>query len=248
MNKLIIDIGNTYIKGCYGNRNLYGVQSSAYSKNEFKKYFKIFLGKFVKKPGSVFIITQNIYLIPLLKKILYAKFGNIKVVTPKIDFDYPFKVSYSKTLGFDRYYAVAGAYFKYNTYRNILVIDMGTATTFNLFTDSSFKGGMISAGIPVSANVLSVITTLPEIKLNKVFNLVNSDTKNAINSGIIYQQKYFIEKVIASYRKVYRNLLTVITGGGYKYLLNNIEGIDVYEKNLVLEGINFIINWKYAEK
>jgi len=248
MNKLIFDIGNTYIKGCYGNGNIHGVQRSFYSKNELRKYFKAFLGKFSKNPGSVYIITQNSYLIPSLKKIIYEKFGDIRVEKPEIDFEYPLKVSYSKTLGYDRYYAAAGAYFKFNAYRNILVIDMGTATTFNLLSDGVFKGGMISPGVPAAAGIISGITTLPEIKFKKEINLINSDTKNAINSGILFQQKYFIEKSVASYRKINKGLLCIITGGGYKYLTNNIEGIDVYEKNLVLEGINFIINWKYAGK
>ncbi|MCU0373481.1 MAG: type III pantothenate kinase [Ignavibacteria bacterium] len=247
MNKLIIDIGNTYIKGCYGNGTIYGVQRSVYSKREFKKYFNSFIEKFRKKPESVFVVTQNTYLIPHLKKIICSAYGNVRVGIPKIDFKSPLKVSYSKTLGNDRYFAAAGAFFKFNTYRNIIVIDMGTATTFNLISDGVFRGGMISPGITTAARILSDITTLPEIKLKKGINPVNSDTINAINSGILLQQKYFIEKCVVSYRKIYKGLLTVITGGGYRYLLNNIEGIDVYEKNIVLEGINFIINRKYAE-
>ncbi|MCI0472787.1 MAG: type III pantothenate kinase [Ignavibacteria bacterium] len=248
MNNLIIDIGNTYIKGCYGNYTIYGVHRTVYSKNEFKKYFKTFIGKFRKKPDSVFVITQNSCLIPHLKKIIYQAYGNIQVQIPEIDFNSPLKVTYSETLGYDRYFGAAGAYFKFNTYRNIIVIDMGTATTFNLVSDGIFKGGMISPGIAAAAGILSDITTLPEIKFKKRINLVNSDTTNAINSGILYQQKYFIEKCVASYRKIYKGLISVITGGGYKYLLNNIEGIDAYEKNIVLEGINFIINRKYAGK
>jgi pantothenate kinase type III len=40
----------------------------------------------------------------------------------------------------------------------------------------------------------------------------------------------------------------VITGGAYKYIEGKIEGIDLYEKNLVMEGINFIINSNYDRK
>jgi pantothenate kinase type III len=248
MNKLIFDIGNTYLKGCYGRENVYRIQRSSYSKPEIRRQFKEFLGRFPKRPDAVFVITQNRKLIPLVKSALYFKFPNIVIEIPEINFNSPLKVSYANTLGQDRYYASAGAFIKFNTYRNILVIDMGTATTVNFVSNGVLKGGMISPGGPASAVALAELTTLPEIKLKNKFKLINSDTENAINSGIILQQKYFIENTIRSYKKIYNNLLTVITGGGYKYLEGNIEGVDVYEKNLVLEGINFIINLSYGGK
>ena len=244
MHKLIFDFGNTNLKGCYGRENIYGIQRLFYDKYELRKQFRGFLEKFQKRPDAVFIITQNRNLFPSVKSVLYSKFPNIRIEIPEIDFNKPLKVFYENTLGKDRYYAAAGAFFKYNSYADILVIDMGTATTVNLVSKGVFKGGIISPGIPAASATLAASTTLPEIKMKKDFKLINRDTINAINSGIILQQKYFIESIIQSYKNMYKNLLTVITGGGYRYIEGKINGVDVYEKNLVLEGINFVINSK----
>lgn len=248
MNKLIFDIGNSFIKGCYAGNQIYGVRRIPYSKPEFGKYFREFIAKFKKRPDAVFIITQNENLISTVKSAVNSVFPQIGIETPGIDFKTPLKVSYTNTLGQDRYYASAGAFFKFITYKNILVIDMGTATTVNFISNGIFKGGMIAPGIPAAAVSLAGSTTLPLIKLRNNFKLINTDTLNSINSGIILQQKYFIESTVKSYKKNYRDLLTVVTGGGYKYIKGKIDGIDVYEKNLVLEGINFIINSNYDRK
>lgn len=152
----------------------------------------------------------------------------------------PIKIDYAETLGSDRICSAVGAYSKFKDKKSILIIDLGTATTFNIVSDGVFKGGMISTGIRTSAEALMNKTTLPKVILSSKVKLINNDTHNAIISGIVLQQVLFIQKAIEEYKKLYKGLYVVSTGGGAEIIKKHETGIDKYEPNLVLEGLNQI--------
>jgi pantothenate kinase type III len=83
-------------------------------------------------------------------------------------------------------------------------------------------------------------TTLPKVFLNAQAKLINNETEGAIVSGIVFQQVLFVQKAIEEYRKLFKDLYVVATGGGSEIIKQYKTGIDKFESNLVLEGLNHI--------
>lgn len=246
MKRLLIDIGNTRIKGCIASDMRLGkVVSKIYDKSDIIKDYTSFFSQFIpktkiSKSNSTF---ENIY-ISLLDRTLHTRISSIssEYETNFINTSthLPIKLEYTRTLGNDRICSAVGAYMKFKGKKNLLIIDFGTATTFNVVSKGVFKGGMISTGIKTSADALMSKTTLPKVFLSSDVKLINNETEGAIISGIVFQQVLFIQKAIEEYRKLFKDLYVVATGGGLEIIRSHKTGIEKFEPNLVLEGLNHI--------
>ena len=210
--------------------------SFIYSKNKFKNQFSALLNKYNGLFDELYISTLD----KEYKIIIKSKVNKYKVNFVNNKSLLPIKIDYSNTLGSDRVCSAVGAFMKFPGYKNILVIDMGTATTFNIVSNGVYKGGMISAGLKTASEGLLKSTTLPKVILTGNIKLINKNTKDSIISGLVYQQVLFIEKVIEMYKRKFKNLLVVITGGVSQIIGKNIEGVNKIELNLVLMGLNQI--------
>lgn len=245
MKRLLIDIGNTRIKGCIANDlHLGKIISKMYDKLDFTKEYSDFLAQF-KPKGKISRIntTFDTVYITVVDKSLYAKLifltSEYKTFIISTKTNLPVKIDYSDGLGSDRICSAVGAYMKYKNKKNLLVIDFGTATTLNIILKGIYKGGMISTGIKTSADALMKKTTLPKVFLTSDVKLINNETVGAIISGIVLQQVLFIQKAIEEYRKLFNNLFVIATGGGSEIIIKHKTGIDMFEPNLVLEGLNY---------
>ena len=124
--------------------------------------------------------------------------------------------------------------------KNCIIIDFGTATTFDLaLTKNIYQGGIIAPGINLSLKSLSEFTAkLPLIKISYQKNVVGKDTKSAINSGVYIGYSCLIngiiEKIIKQTKKKY---LVVLTGGYSKLFKQNINYKTVINKNITLHGL-----------
>ena len=221
------------------------VVSKYYDKIHLTRDFSDFIIQLKPKSElSKFVTTFDTINISLLDRRIYTKIlaecGDYKTIFVSKDMPLPITIHYSKTLGSDRICSAVGAYKKFADKRNLLIIDFGTATTFNVVSKGVFKGGMISTGIRTSADALMKKTTLPKVFLNAEAKLINNETEGAIISGIVFQQLFFIQKAIEEYRKIFKDLYVVATGGGMEIIKQYKTGIDKYEANLVLEGLNHI--------
>lgn len=142
-------------------------------------------------------------------------------------------------LGADRIVdAVAG----YDLYGGpVLVLDFGTATTYDLITeDGSFTAGITSPGIRISANALwNEAAKLPEIEIKKPDSILAKNTVTSMQAGLVYgyigQVEYIIKKVIEE--TGYTNLKVVATGGLGRIIANETDMIHVYDPDLTLKGI-----------
>ncbi|MEI7483793.1 MAG: type III pantothenate kinase [Ignavibacteriota bacterium] len=250
MKRLLIDIGNTRMKGCIADgRKLGKIHSKEYAKHSFADEYSAFLSVFNPDTGESFLKNQfeynyeNVYL-SLLNTEVNAQ---ISFLTPGFNpvfintqMPLPIGIDYTHTLGSDRICSAVGAFTKFKDKNNILIIDFGTATTFNVVSDGLYKGGMISTGIKTTADALIDKTTLPNVLLKPDVKLINNDTDNAIISGLVLQQVLFVEKAIEEYRKLFTDLYVVATGGGIELMKKHKTGIDKFEPDLVLEGLNHI--------
>ena len=156
----------------------------------------------------------------------------------------PFDIAYKtpETLGPDRLAVVAEAYAQYPE-RNILVIDAGTAITYDIVTaDGTYQGGQISPGINMRFKALSHFTgKLPLISKEGERRAIGNTTETAIREGVLQGVDKEIEGYIHEYTKKYPDLLVFLTGGD-AFLLDNQAKSRIFADNLlVIKGLNRIL-------
>lgn len=155
----------------------------------------------------------------------------IRIVTPN-----------PQQIGADRIVDAVGAYEIYGG--PVLVIDFGTATTYDFVDEGgSFLGGITAPGIRISARALwEDAAKLPEIEIKKPAAILGKDTITSMQSGLVYgqigQTEYIIRKVKEEVGL--ENVKTVVTGGLGRIIANETDAIDVYDPNLTLKGIQLV--------
>ncbi len=155
----------------------------------------------------------------------------IKIATPN-----------PKEIGADRIVDLVAAYEIYGG--PVLVIDFGTATTYDLITeDGSFIAGITSPGIRICANALWNDTArLPEVEIKKPDSILAKETVSSMQAGLVYgyigQTEYIIKKVKEEAKL--DNLKVVATGGLGKIIADETTMIDVFDPLLTLKGLKLI--------
>lgn len=150
-----------------------------------------------------------------------------------------------KELGSDRIINCVAASKKYKP--PYILIDFGTATTFNVVNDKNeFLGGCITIGIRTGIKSLaSSAARLPEVELSRPAVVLANSTSKAIQSGVIYGMEGQVEYLVKKLREE-ANLpdCKVIATGGLSQLLSfdNPKFFDVVDRGLSLEGLNIIYN------
>ena len=149
------------------------------------------------------------------------------------------------TLGSDRLLASIGAYFSYPK-SNVLVIDAGTCIKYNFTnSDNHYLGGGISPGITMKLKSLHDYTAkIPLIEFDENFNLLIGDsTQHSILSGVLNGTIAEIDGIINTYKLHYPDLICLLTGGDSEYLANRLKNSIFTHQNLVLKGLNDILNY-----
>ncbi len=244
MRNFLIDIGNSNIKTAISIDNkIFKVKRYNYSKEKFSKILNdilIYKKNYFESIG-ISCLNKN------YKKIIDNKIKkkySIKPLFVKFENNLPIKLEYEKTLGADRISSAVAAALKYKNKKNILVIDFGTATTYNLICNKTFKGGIITPGLLTSLHSLKLNANLPFPRLRNNFRLISKKTNTNILSGVMYQSIFTTENIIKILKEKYSDLYVISTGGLAEFIYKKSCLIDKNEKNLVLEGINYIIKHK----
>ena len=147
-----------------------------------------------------------------------------------------------KEMGADRIVDAVAAYEKYGG--PVLVLDFGTATTYDLVTeDGSLIVGITAPGIRISAKALWEDTAkLPEIEIKKPASILTKETVSSMQAGLVYgqigQTEYIIEKV--KEESGLKNLKVIATGGLGSIISDETDKIEVYDKFLTLDGLRMI--------
>ena len=149
-----------------------------------------------------------------------------------------------KEIGPDRIVDAVGAYEKYGG--PILVLDFGTATTYDLVTEAGeFAAGITAPGIRISAKALWEDTAkLPEIEIRKPKSILAQETISSMQAGLVYGQIGQTEYIINQVKKEagLDKMKVVATGGLGRIVADETDLIDVYDSTLTLEGLRFIYN------
>ena len=170
MNYLIIDIGNTNIDFVNFNKltNKYSNKFTVDTPDILKGHFGIVNKKIKKnfyKSALCSSVVPNAF--NKLKKILKTKNVHLNEIKDRnLNLPIKIKLNKPKQVGSDRVVNAIAAFKIYK--KNSIIIDFGTATTFDVIVKNTYVGGMITPGINLSLKVLKEATAkLPLIKLKK---------------------------------------------------------------------------------
>lgn len=147
-----------------------------------------------------------------------------------------------KEIGPDRIVDVVAAYEKYGG--PVLVLDFGTATTYDLVTeDGKFGVGITAPGLQISAKALWEDTAkLPEIEIKKPDSILARETISSMQAGLVYGQIGQTEYIINQVKKEtgLKDLKVVATGGLGRIIADETDAIDVYDSALTLDGLRIL--------
>ncbi|MGB5159463.1 type III pantothenate kinase [Desulfobacterium sp. N47] len=145
-------------------------------------------------------------------------------------------------VGADRIVNAVGAYEKYKT--SLIIIDFGTATTFDVVSEQGeYLGGAISPGIMIAAEALfQRASKLPRVEIflppDKV---IGTDTVSSMKSGIIFGYAGLIDGMVARMKtEMGTNPKVIATGGLARLMFNVATSIEAVEPDLTLEGLRII--------
>ena len=141
-----------------------------------------------------------------------------------------------KQVGSDR---LTNAVSLMNNKNNFIVLDFGTATTFDVLIKNTYFGGIIAPGVRLSLNTLSDKATLiPKIDLKKIKNVIGNDTISAVRSGFFWGYEGLIDNIINLIKKETRKSFKVIITGGFSNLFKNSMKTKVnHNKDITINGL-----------
>lgn len=246
-----IDVGNTNIKiGIFDGKNLITTFRMNSQIVHTTDEYGLMLKQIPEVQGIDLTKIEGAIISSVVPKVMESlhnaivKYFGIKpiIVGPGIKTGIKLTSSNPKEVGADRLVDVVSGYEKYGG--PLLVIDFGTATTYNLVTaDGSFSVGITAPGVKISAKALwEDAAKLPEIEIKKPSSILATETVTSMQAGLIYGQigatKYIIEQV--KKEMGYDNLKVVATGGMGSIISPEVDEIDYYDINLTIDGLRIL--------
>ena len=235
------DIGNTDTKLCLISRKNKIIKKIMFpSKNlNPKKLTKHFssLKLDYKKINKILFCSVVPKSFNLIKKFLYKK-TKVKCYEVKnlnLKSLIKIKVNYNQ-VGSDR---ITNAISLINDKNNFIILDFGTATTFDVLIKDTYSGGIIAPGIRLSLDALSDKATLiPKINLKMIKNVIGNDTVSAVRSGFFWGYAGLIDNIIKLIKKETRKSFKVIIPGGFSNLFKKSIKTKVYHnKDITIKGL-----------
>lgn len=246
---LVVDVGNTHITlGVFDGKDLKATfRMTAKQPRTSDEYGIQLCDLLVHRNFNIHDITDVIVssVVPDVMHSLGSaiiKYFGIKAMVPStLDMGLRINTEHPKEIGPDRIVDAVAAYEKYGG--PVIVVDFGTATTYDVVTaDGVFEGGVISPGIRTSARALwGGAAMLPEIEIRNPGSVIAKETVSSMQGGLVYgyigQTEYIVNKMKAS---GFEDAKVVATGGLGNIIVSETDVIDVYDKNLTLEGLRII--------
>ena len=156
------------------------------------------------------------------------------------------EMPFPEQIGADRIVDAVGARELYGDGRAVLVVDYGTATTYDLVND---KGAYIAAvtapGIKLSANALwNGAAKLPEIEIKKPSTILANDTVTSMQAGLVFGQIGQTEYIVTNMIKEsgLKDVRVVATGGLGRIIYQQTDILEVYDQELTLHGMRIIFD------
>jgi len=238
---IIGDIGNTEVKIC-----LFSINKKLIKKISLKtdlinsKYLKKNLSSFIKKNTIInkIIFSSVVPKVYSLINFYFSKTLKIKCnEIKKLKLNKLIKIHVNKKqIGSDRLCNAIGANDNKNNY---IIVDFGTATTFDVVIKNKYLGGIIAPGVSLSlGNLISKASLIPNLKLKKINKILGKNTISAVRSGFYWGYigllQNIIDKIFNQTNKKYKIILT----GGFSHLfIKSIKQRAIIDRDITIKGL-----------
>ena len=239
--KILGDIGNTETKVCLVSSNNRIIKKISFltknvNQSKLNKLFNNFKIDYRKINKIVFcsVVPKSFNLIKSsLSRKTKVKCYEVKNLNLKSLIK--INVNYNQ-VGSDR---ITNAISLMDNKKNFIILDFGTATTFDVLIKDTYVGGIIAPGIKLSLNTLSDKATLiPRINLKKINNVIGKDTISAVRSGFFWGYAGLIDNIIKLIKKETRKSYKVIITGGFSNLFKkSIKTKVSHNKDITIKGL-----------
>lgn len=248
---LVIDVGNTNLTiGVYDKEELKATFRMMTKTPRTSDEYGVMLNTLLNAKGINTEQMEGCIVASVVPDVMHSLTGGIVryvgvkplIVGPGVKTGIKIITENPRAIGADRIVDAVAAYEKYGG--PILVIDFGTATTYDLVTEEGhFAAGITAPGIRISSEALwSQAAKLPKIEIEKPKSILAQETITSMQAGLVYgqigQTEYIIRKV--KEESGLAQLKVVATGGLGRLISEETEAIDIYDSVLTLDGLRII--------
>ena len=123
--------------------------------------------------------------------------------------------------------------------KNFIILDFGTATTFDVVIGNQYNGGLIAPGINISLDTLSKRATLiPSVNLIKIQKVIGKNTISAVRSGFFWGYIGLINNIIELIKKETGKSFKIIVTGGFSTLfVKKLKSKTFIDKDITIKGL-----------
>ncbi len=259
---ICIDIGNTNIKyGIYDKDNLImSFRVSTDNKRTSDEYGEQLMSMLRYQGAPVKEITGGImssvvpsldYTISHMCKV-YLGFKPLQLA-PGLKSGLSIRCDNAREVGADRIVNCVSALVNHkDADMPLIVIDFGTATTFNIISEEGeFIGGVIAPGIKGSLDSLVGGTAkLPRVEIEAPKSIIAKNTVTNMQAGIVFGFAGLVEYIVKRIKKELKTdeVKTIATGGFSEIIAKEISCIDVVDKLLTLNGLKYLYDLNSTQK
>ena len=255
----VIDVGNTNMTlGVYEGEELKATFRMMTKTPRTSDEYGVMLTTLLSTKGITTDMIEGCIVASVVPDVMHSLTGGILryigvkplIVGPGLKTGIKIVTENPRAIGADRIVDAVAAYEKYGG--PVLVIDFGTATTYDLVTEEGhFAAGITAPGIRISSEALwSQAAKLPKIEIQKPKSILAQETISSMQAGLVYgqigQTEYIIRKV--KEESGLADLKVVATGGLGRLISDETDTIDVYDSALTLDGLRIIYEKNRREK
>ena len=248
---LAIDIGNTnFTVGVFKERELLATFRITTKLQRTSDEYGIVFIELIRTRGLSPADIEDVIISSVVPNVMHSlegaviKYLNIRpiVIEPGTKTGIRIVTENPRQIGADRIVDAAAAYEIYGG--PVLVLDFGTATTYDLVdATGAFVSGVTAPGIRISAKALwEDAAKLPEIEIKKPDSILAKETITSMQAGLVYGQIGQTEYIVRHMKEEANlgEIKVVATGGLGRIIASETSMIDVYDPNLTLKGMNLI--------
>lgn len=255
---LVIDVGNTNLTlGVFREEKLLATFRMTTKTPRTSDEYGVMISQLLRDREIDIALLEGSIIASVVPDVMHSLVGGIVrytkttplIVGPGIKTGIRIVTEDPRAVGADRIVDAVAAYEKYGG--PVLVLDFGTATTYDLITEAGeFTAGITAPGIRISSEALWTQTAkLPNIEIKKPKSILAQETISSMQAGLMYgqigQTEYIIRKV--KEESGIQDLKVVATGGLGRTIADETDAIDIYDSSLTLDGLRILYE-KNAKK
>ena len=238
---IIGDIGNTDTKICIINSNYKIIKrlllpTRKVNNSLLAKKLSFITKKNISIKKSLFCsVVPNQFL--LIKSFLQKKLKIKCIELKKLNLEKIMKIKVNRQqIGSDR---LANSIAVISKNKNYIILDFGTATTFDVVINNNYNGGVIAPGVDLSLNTLiKKASLIPSMNLKKTKKIVGKNTVDAVRSGFFWGYSGLIENILDLIREETKQKFKVIITGGFSNLfINSLKSKVIIDKDITIKGL-----------